>query len=145
MVALFLGFLFALAKFNIKPEVVSGLAAVAIGIVGQMSGMFRSKKDGGKGESKDVPIEIKPTDSDVKLERRMMPPSLLRFALVLTAVWLFGTMILACLEHAGPAQYSAGLTLCNQLSTTCEESIRCENILRADAGRPLRDLDGGCK
>lgn len=42
------------------------------------------------------------------------------------------------------AEYGAKLEDCTRNSKTCDESIDCENKLRADAGRPLRAHDG-CK
>lgn len=43
-----------------------------------------------------------------------------------------------------PAEYGVALKECHDNAKTCEESIDCENRLRADAGRPLRAQDG-CK
>ena len=44
-----------------------------------------------------------------------------------------------------PASYSAQLADCTAKSSTCEESIACENEVRAKYNRPLRDADAGCQ
>lgn len=44
-----------------------------------------------------------------------------------------------------PADYGARLAECSRVSKTCDESIACENKLRAEKGRPLRDPRGGCQ
>lgn len=42
-----------------------------------------------------------------------------------------------------PASYGIELEECNRTAKTCEESISCENRVRARHGRPLRT--GGCE
>ena len=46
--------------------------------------------------------------------------------------------------YAKPAVYEGELTACNQTAKTCEESIRCENEVRAKQKppRPRRPFDG---
>jgi hypothetical protein len=44
---------------------------------------------------------------------------------------------------AKPAAYGAELAACSETAKTCEESIRCENQVRARYGRPPRT--GGCE
>lgn len=44
---------------------------------------------------------------------------------------------------AKPAAYGVELEECNRTAKTCEESIRCENQVRARYGRPPRT--GGCE
>ncbi|HKN66792.1 MAG TPA: hypothetical protein VJW73_10965 [Gemmatimonadaceae bacterium] len=41
-----------------------------------------------------------------------------------------------------PTDYAAKLEECSRNAKTCDESIACENKLRASLGRPLRT--GGC-
>ncbi len=43
-----------------------------------------------------------------------------------------------------PAEYGAELALCSASSTTCAQSIACENDVRAKHKRPLRDPAKGC-
>ncbi len=45
---------------------------------------------------------------------------------------------------ATPAEYGAELAACSVSSTTCDQSIACENELRAKHKRPLRDPAKGC-
>lgn len=40
--------------------------------------------------------------------------------------------------------YGIELEECNRTSTTCAQSIACENDARARHGRPLRDASKGC-
>jgi hypothetical protein len=49
----------------------------------------------------------------------------------------------AAIESA--AEYGARLEECNRTAKNCDESIACENKLRAARGRPLRDPKGGCQ
>lgn len=64
----------------------------------------------------------------------------------------------ACTPSAlSASEYGAGLTACSTaaklrqeqgritLEQACQESIACENELRARAARPPRDASAGCK
>lgn len=50
----------------------------------------------------------------------------------------------AC-EPSKPANYTTDLTQCNLTAKTCQESIACENEVRAKYKRPLRDASKGCE
>jgi hypothetical protein len=56
-------------------------------------------------------------------------------------------MLMGCSSAPSPkpAFYGFELEQCNKLATTCEESIACENKVRARYNRPLRDPKGGCQ
>lgn len=63
---------------------------------------------------------------------------------VLLVIALFAIVDLACAPvRARSVTYGVDLTECNRKATTCEESIACENVIRAKENRPLRT--GGCK
>ncbi len=47
-----------------------------------------------------------------------------------------------CGPSAKPANYGAELQLCTVTAKTCEESIDCENRVRAKYNRPMRPQDG---
>lgn len=56
----------------------------------------------------------------------------------------FSAIFIACWTSR-PASYGAQLEECNRNAKSCEESVRCENGVRAKYNRPARDLDAGCK
>jgi hypothetical protein len=73
-------------------------------------------------------------------------------ALVLVAAAAVGALsYCACVpaSSARPAAYGAELTDCSETSGTLEESVACENRVRARYGRPARLVfrvaDGGAK
>ena len=63
---------------------------------------------------------------------------------VMAMLTIASMLVVAC-ENPKPAKYTLDLTYCNQTSKTCEESIACENKIRAANNRPLRDPAKGCK
>jgi hypothetical protein len=50
----------------------------------------------------------------------------------------------ACVPVARPTAYGADLAACTASSSSCDQSIRCENTVRERYGRPSRSLDAGC-
>lgn len=79
----------------------------------------------------------------------------MRAALIVLGVILLGTMMIVLAMSAlcgcaaaapvvEPGKYGLELADCTATSKTCDESIACENALRAKLGRPLRDADAGC-
>ena len=71
----------------------------------------------------------------------MTRSGLLSVAVVLALV---GGCAAAEAERKG-AEYGVALERCNRVSTTLCASIACENIERADAGRPARALPTSCR
>lgn len=70
-------------------------------------------------------------------------------AVLLLAVLAAGLFLGCAALTSKPAKYEARLIECNQLSRTLDESIACENDVRAEFHRPLRDAgvraEGGAK
>jgi hypothetical protein len=65
-------------------------------------------------------------------------------ALFLFAVAFLTVLVSGCKpETVRPAAYGAELAACSESAKTCEESIVCENKVRARYQRPLRT--GGCQ
>jgi hypothetical protein len=62
---------------------------------------------------------------------------------------ILGLPLIACTpETARPARvitYGFELEECTRKADTCQESIACENEVRARYSRPLRDAAKGCK
>jgi hypothetical protein len=69
---------------------------------------------------------------------------IVELALFLFAVAVLTVLVQGCKPSvAKPAAYGVELEECSRNAKTCEESVSCENQVRARYGRPLRT--GGCK
>lgn len=113
----------------------SGVQASAMGALGAIVLAFMRSILGSKDDDDDrTPPPPPPT----------LPTGPMTFALAFLLVMGCG----ATLEK--PKDYEAELIACNALATTLDESIACENEVRAKYRRPLRDagsrpVDGGAK
>lgn len=63
------------------------------------------------------------------------------FILFLCLITMLALSLWGC-GPSKPATYEGALILCNKTAHTFKESVDCENAVRAEYGRPLRDAGG---